>query len=307
MNEYDIGTNGFDSIFDEYLVMGFDLQKLCGYVKLQDKNGKDVHADFVKRVMDAKLHIAEKDCGDILKIDKEASGAYGVSTLFAQFGFAGARNKRVDRFIPVEEVRQALKAGLNTCTDVEQLIDDYLEMEASQEKNSPEEAFSSDKDRENVSQQEVSDAFNQIMNQKMESMQKMQEEYDICDFEDLKFYKHGDTIQPALEKSLGKSRRFLNDILKEEQFASLMNKDAHTRCEWLIKQNGSIALLDKDWDRIFTNIEDHKESFARYYPIMRTKLNNHSLIQMSAALMINDELYAYSKQLADQTEDDSAS
>ena len=31
---------------------------------MQDKDGKDKHEDFVKRVMDAKLHLKEKNCAD---------------------------------------------------------------------------------------------------------------------------------------------------------------------------------------------------------------------------------------------------
>lgn len=228
--------------------------------------------------MDAKLHIKDKNCADMLEIDPEAEGTYSIWTLLMQFGFAGARNKKADRYIPIEEVRRALKAGLTGFDDVDQLIDQYLEKEAEQIKIDREDAFSSD--------------------------EKMEEEYDIIDFKNLKFYEDGDTIRPGLEKSLGKSRKFLDSILDEETFTELMAKDALARCRWIVEQNRHILIREKDWEKIFTDIEEHKESFGRYYSIQRAKMDSDEIVDMGAALMINDKLYEYSKVLADQISED---
>lgn len=43
LTEYEIGTSGFSSFFREYMTQGFGLEELCGYVKLQDKDGQDIH------------------------------------------------------------------------------------------------------------------------------------------------------------------------------------------------------------------------------------------------------------------------
>ena len=72
LGRFEVGMYGFDSLFNKYMTMGFDLEKFCGYVKLQDKDGNDQHGKFIKRVMDAKLHIKDKNCADMLEIDPEA-------------------------------------------------------------------------------------------------------------------------------------------------------------------------------------------------------------------------------------------
>lgn len=246
LGRFEVGMYGFDSLFNKYMTMGFDLEKFCGYVKLQDKDGNDQHGKFIKRVMDAKLHIKDKNCADMLEIDPEAEQI------------------KIDR----------------------------------------EDAFSSDEKMEEAIDQDASEVFQWVMDKNIENLQKMQEEYDIIDFKNLKFYEDGDTIRPGLEKSLGKSRKFLDSILDEETFTELMAKDALARCRWIVEQNRHILIREKDWEKIFTDIEEHKESFGRYYSIQRAKMDSDEIVDMGAALMINDKLYEYSKVLADQISED---
>lgn len=246
LGRFEVGMYGFDSLFNKYMTMGFDLEKFCGYVKLQDKDGNDQHGKFIKCVMDAKLHIKDKNCADMLEIDPEAEQI------------------KIDR----------------------------------------EDAFSSDEKMEEAIDQDASEVFQWVMDKNIENLQKMQEEYDIIDFKNLKFYEDGDTIRPGLEKSLGKSRKFLDSILDEETFTELMAKDALARCRWIVEQNRHILIREKDWEKIFTDIEEHKESFGRYYSIQRAKMDSDEIVDMGAALMINDKLYEYSKVLADQISED---
>lgn len=299
---YEISMLGFDSLFRDYMTQGFGLEKLCGYVRLQDKDGQDKHEDFVKCVMDAKLHLREKNCADPLSIDPEAEGPYSIWTLFAQFGFAGARNKKVDRYIPIEEIRKALTTGLKNYDDVDQIIDAYLEEEAQQIEINLEEAKKSEEKFEQAVKQDASEVFNQFMDRKREELEEKAEKYDISQYEDMKFFENGDTMYSSLEKSLGHLRIFLDSILEEEEFKELQKESAQERCKWLVKQNRYILIKDKDWDKIFTDIEQNKESFGRYYSIMRVKMDSHNLIDMCTGLMINDELYAYSKIMADKAD-----
>lgn len=62
----------------------------------------------------------------------------------------------------------------------------------------------------------------------------------------------------------------------------------------MVEHNKYILIRDKDWEKIFTDIEKNQDSFNRYYSIMRVKLDSDSLVDMSVGLMINDDLYAYS-------------
>lgn len=300
---YEISMLGFNSLFHEYMTQGFELENLCGYVKLQDKDGQDKHKDFVKRVMDAKLHLKEKNCVDPLSIDQEAEGTYSIWTLFAQFGFAGARNKKIDRYIPIEEIRKALLAGLKNYNDVNQIIDEYLEKEAQQIEINLAEAVQSEEIFGQAVRQDASEVFNQIMNRKRKELEENQEKYDVSEYEAMKFYECGDTMHPRLANSLGHSRIFLDSLLEEEEFKKLQKKSAQYKCRWLVEQNRYILIRDKDWDKIFTDIEDNEESFGRYYSIMRVKMDSQNLVNMSVGLMINDDLYAYSKTLANQVEE----
>ena len=56
-------------------------------------------------------------------------------------------------------------------------------------------------------------------------------------------------------------------------------------------------------DVYFADIEENKESFGRYYPLFRVRIESDGLMDMSIALLINDDLYAYSKELAEQEEE----
>lgn len=303
LTEYEIGTSGFSSFFREYMTQGFGLEELCGYVKLQDKDGQDIHRKFVMRIMDAKMHIREKNCEDPLSIDPEAAGTYSIWTLFAQFGFAGARNKKIDRYIPIDEIRKALRAGMSQYVDIDQIIDEYLEKEAQQIEINLEEAKKSEESFEQAVEQDASEVFNQIMDKKREEFEKDQEKYDIGEAEKLKFFEKDDTIRTGLAEALGKSRKFLDSILEEKEYKEWKEKSAHEKCEWLVESNKYILIRDKDWEKIFTDIENNGDSFGRYYSIMRVKMDSDSLVDMCSALMINDDLYDYSKTLAEQLEE----
>lgn len=64
-----------------------------------------------------------------MKIDQEREETYGVETLFAQFLFAAARNPNVNRYIALEDIRQALKKGIGDKCGVDFVIDEYLKDE----------------------------------------------------------------------------------------------------------------------------------------------------------------------------------
>lgn len=218
----------------------------------------------------------------------------------AQFFFAGAHNKKVDRFLPIEEIRTDLKNGLGEKCNVDKIIDAYLSEEVQQNQIDITDENSQKKDIETMVMQDPSDTFNQFMDQMVENMEEAEEQYDISRHEHLLFYEEGDTICPKLESSLAASRKFLDELLDEERFAELMTKSPQYRCEWIVKQNRSILIRDKDWEKIFTDIKQHEDAFRRYYPMLRIRLQHNDIADIITAFMINDGLYAYSKILAEQ-------
>ena len=299
-----IGTIGFSKSFSAYMLQGFDLQKLCEFVQFKDKEEEteEQYEAFVKRVMDAKLHIPKKNCEDILANDQEAEMPYGIDFFMSQFLYSSARNEKIDRYIPLEEIRMALLMGIGEKCDVNRMIDTYLEKEAEELDLSSFDQLSTD-ELEQAVQQDASEVFTQFMKIKAKMQAEGEEYYDINRSEDLQFYEKGDRINPSLGKVVGKSRRFLDGTLKEDTYKKLMEEEPQTRKEWMIEQNRSILIRDKDWVKIFSDIETDGSSFARYYPLTRVKITDNTW-ELVKALLINDDLYTYSKELAEQYADE---
>lgn len=64
-------------------------------------------------------------------------------------------------------------------------------------------------------------------------------------------------------------------------------------CRWLVEQNRSILIRDKDWDKIIIDIEENEMSFSRYYPMVRVAINSTNLVYMTKAIILNDALFDY--------------
>ena len=298
---YHIGTKGFDDYINEYLLWGFDLSKLCRLVNYNDKDNMPQYEKFVQRIMDAKLHLKSKNCEDILKINQEESEPYSIYTLMAQFAFIGAENKKVDRYIPIDELKQILVSELGDKCNVEVIIEEYLRNEE-QEQEIKISKDETEADLEVLCQQDASEVFKQMMDIKRQDMIDEREKYDITTYEDLIYYEMGDSVEPNLLNALKQSFIFYDSTTKEERYNELMSFSAKTRCRWLVDQNRSILIREQDWNKIFTDIEENESSFSRYYPMMRLELNHKDLVYMIIAIVLNDELYDYCKKIIKEEE-----
>lgn len=298
-----IGTYGFDNLFSEYMLWGFSLQKLCGYVQFQDEKGNMQYEEFVKRVLDAKLHLQTKNCVDVLKIDQEEENPYSIATQFAQIILGGAKNKKVNRYIPLEEIRTILVGELGTRCNVDEIIDEYILKEGEQKINNLKDAGISEEEFDKAVEQDKSEVLYQIMEKKRASMEKQRETYDITDLQKLIYYKKGATMSPELVESVIYFKNFLDSALSEERYKKLMLMDAHYKCSWVVQQNRYILIRDKDWDKVFSDIEQHPESFGRYYSIFRVDMSPLGVSDMCTAFMLNDDLYTYSKEMAEKSEE----
>ena len=87
--------------------------------------------------------------------------------------------------------------------------------------------------------------------------------------------------------------KFYNNLITEEYYEELVKKSAVERCEWLVQQNKSLLIRDKDWDKIFGDIEENEEVFARYYPMVRVRVNSRDVQYLVCAIVLNDELYSF--------------
>lgn len=291
-DKYYIGTKGFDDYINEYLLWGFDLGRLCRLINYNDKDNVPHYEKFVQRIMDAKLHLKSKNCEDVLKIDQEESEPYSIYTLMAQFAFIGAENKKVDRYIPIDELKNILLSELGDKCNVEAIIEEYLYKEE-QEQEIKISKDDTDADLEALCQQDASEVFKQMMDIKRQDMIDERGKYNITTHEDLMYYETGDSIEPNLLNALKQSFILYDSIAREDFYTELVSLPAKTRCRWLVKQNRSILIREQDWNKIFTDIEEKEKSFSRYYPMMRLKLDHDDLIYMTIAIALNDELYDY--------------
>ena len=294
---YPIGTLGFDRIINEYLLCGFGLKELCSLVNYLDKEEKPQYQKFVERILDANLHIKEKNCEDMLKINQEEEEPYSIYTLFAQFAFAGAENKKVDRYIPIEEIKSILTDTLGDKCNVEFIIDEYLQREKNEIVLSAE---SSETEFKALCEQDASEALKQMMDIKKQALCEDRRKYTITVCEDFIYYRAGDSIEPHLEAALHNSFAFYNGLVAEERFHLLMKKSAKERCEWLAEQNKYLLIRKTDWEKIFTDIEKNDLTFARYYPMVRVKMETNKLVYMVMSFVLNDELYQYCKSVCQE-------
>lgn len=289
-DSYEIGTYGFDENIKKYLLWGFDLSKLC---KLVDY-GDDIeqYKKFIRRIMDAKLHIKDKNCKDVLEIDQEEMRPYTIDTLLAEFVFMGAKNSKVDRYIPIEELRKSLAEGLAEKCDVNAIIDEYL-LEEEQKQDID---FLDEKQEYDIKKgfkQSASELLEKMLYEENEKYTKLYERYDIVFYEELIRYKKSNSIEPHLLVALKKSFIFYNSLVEEENFKELMKQPWRMRCELLTKYSGRFLIRDKDWDKIFNDIEENEMSFSRYYPMVRVELSSKDLVYMVIAFVLNDDLYNY--------------
>lgn len=288
-----IKTRGVSSAINQYLLWGFDLEKLCNMVQLVDEKQESMHEAFVQRIMDAKLHWKEKDCRDILSIAQEEPDPYTINTFMAQLVFGGAQNKKVDRYIPLEEIRQQLKMGIGEAINVDLIVDNYLKKEAEIEEIGPLKEDSSEEEFSALCVQDASSALRQIMDMKQQKMIDERKKYDITEYDDLLYFEKGDMIIPNIEQVLIKSYKFYRDVSQEENYQKLMEQPVEIRCKWLTEQNRSIYIRDKDWIIIFNDIEKNQDSFSRYYPMVRVRLDAEYLREIVKAIVLNDDLYMY--------------
>ena len=215
---FQVTMRGFNDAIKDYLLWGFSLEKLSGYVSFTDEGGKEYYNDYVRKIMAAKLYINEKDYKDILKIDEDC---------------------------------------------------------------------------EKAAAHDASAVFNHAMEIKRKAWDEERAQFKISEPEDLPIYEMGDSIRPDLAEMVGEYFTFYRSIIKEDRFTELMNDTPKTRCKWLAYQNRNILLRDKDWDRIYGDIMDNPLSFERYYPMVRVKITEDSLIYLIRAITINDDFYRY--------------
>jgi len=260
--------------------MDFAVSDISKYVDTTTDDGKDIAKKIIKNILDSELHIKDKDCKDILTIDKDAEGTYSIYTLLAGVVFSGAHNWRVDRYIPIEELRKEIAIAFGNVADTDSIIDNYLEV---QRKKAA--VISPEKNPDKL--------LKSSMDAMIDKKQAEAEKYDISDYAQLRFFENGDTISPnVLENTLSMFKFYLSTT-DEEKLQQLKNEGAESCIDFLCQNNRSITLLGDEWDKIFDKIKSDVEIFNRYYPAVRIKVTDNRIEPILRAVILNDELWKF--------------
>lgn len=271
-----IGTYGFVDWLKKYLLWGFQVVNLKEYVRFEDEEGNNLAEKFVKAVLDTEVFLEEKDCEDILEIDREEEGSYSIFTLLAQFAFAGAKNHRVRRYIPLEELLAELEECVGEHCEVSRIATEYMAERTKQDvKNNP------------------TDTFIDHMHQLRAVLTTAREEYDISDSSELMWYENGDSIAPSLNDALMDFFEFYREAIQEDRYHKLLKKGSICAVRYLIEQNRYFLFMEEAWDNIIYDIENSIDAFERYYPMVRVEPTKNDHVHMIRSLVLNDELYQY--------------
>ena len=290
--KFHFGQIGFEDSIHDYLLLGFELSGLFKYASLCRDDNIPQYEDFIKRIMDAKLHLKEKDCSDPLRIDYNEVALYGIGAQFTHVFYGGLKNKKIDRFIPINEIRAVINNELGDKCDVNRIIDEYLKNEAEQQRIDISD-FSTEEEYIKACEKDPSEVFRQYIYQQSDKIQRTRDMYDVAVYEDLIFYKLGDKIEPAIAKALRKMFGFYQKLIDEHDYEKLMKENSRVRCKFLAAANENLIIRDKDWKKIFKEIQENEEAFERYYPMVRIDTTNDSINSMVKAIVVNDDLYAF--------------
>lgn len=281
-----VGRSGFGVDAKNYLEWGFPLEGLCSYATFEEECALQ-YETLVRWLMESKVYVEEKDCSDILEIDPESQQPYGVRTQIERFAFGGFRNKKVDRYVPIDELRNVLEAHFGSKCNVGRIIDDILAKEAGNHTCG----------NGSAGPQDRADWFRELKEAEADAVREARKEYTITEPGEVMAYQEGDTIIPDLERVLTDYYSFYHSLTGEEMFKKLMSEPAHKRCEWLVQQNTDVLIRDCDWRAIFDDIEKNSDSFSRYYPAVRVKLMG-SAMDYVKAFCTNRALYNHIEMLS---------
>lgn len=296
------GSGSFASALKEYLNSGAALEGLRDFVQLFNKDGKPLYEEFIYAVLDTKMHWKEKNMDDCLEVNPESEYPYSVWTIFAGFAFGSARNRKVDRYIPIDDIRRALKEHIGSEYGVDACVDQYLEREKA--------AVKVDVSKENLTgdniagmvKSDASDTFNQIMDKKAKEKRDFRKQYDITAYGDLLYYEKGCSIEPNLKKNVAENFLFYDGLANCDTYKELMEGSHEERARWLIDGNRHLLFHDGDWVHIFERMEEDPSTFRQYYPMVRVNIDDLNISQLVTALACIDSLYEDAKEWSKEYE-----
>ena len=280
---YEPDMYGFTRAMNSYFLMGFGLSDFCDFAKFDAKDAEKCK-ELMKGLMDTAMYLPDKDCEDFIAIDKEAEEAYGIGQALAQIFLVSAKNKHIDRYIPLDEFRLVFREKYGSTLDTDAWLDSYIEAEGKKAAN---------KDDVDPDEHELFSLYAKGWTEKREEDMK---KYDVCEYDDLEHYTKGASISPDLKTAIKKSYDFYMSTCNEERFKELKDKSPEDMIDYIVARNTQVVMTREEWEKIFAIIREHPENFSRYYGMVRVRITDDSLYLMRV-LTLNDDFWDYCKTL----------
>lgn len=280
-----LGTEGFSQSMQRVLSYPISITDICEeFIALQpetllgkDKSENNPYELFIEHVLDTSIYKQKKDLRNCLDIDAGSGEIMTVEKQFANVLLLGLRNNNVDRYIPLDELKNRISAVFGQKCDVCKKIDAYIK------------PLLQKKDNCKSLLNDVHDKFNAAVD-------KASRTYDITHFEDLPFYKKGNTFYPTLLERVKYVVKFYKGVVNEPNFAEIAAECLAEKIEFMRIQDNGLYLTKEIWEKVLKDLEEHPDSFERYYPMVRVVVEG-PVRDFLHAYVGNDEFYEFCQTL----------
>lgn len=257
-------------ILRAWLLLDQPLRKAAQMLVVDKEGPKHKPEVFMRAVLDAKLHIEDKSDYDAAHADNRNEEPDDVEMLFARAMamMFGIRNRAIDRYIPLEQLKADCAAVFGDRCDVDALFADA------------EAALAADKVRQ---------ASAEIYG-KIDEMAEEQKDYDIVEMEDMFNWTEESATDPNLLDALTKFWSQAYSVTAELR-ATFFDSDRDERIDMLAALGRCSALLpNKTWKKLFANVMDNGK-LLRYLILLGIEWNDRSISEMARVLLYNNALY----------------
>lgn len=295
---YRSGQRGFARIMNEYLEMGFSFRELCRLIVEDPEGVRAEPEEFLRQVLEAKLHIREKEVYDFSETARQRADqeeADREKELLARIFclLTGMENRNVNAFYPLEKIREDAKEVFGDRCDVDSLIDG-LAAEAERENakmdslqavlyDSPDGLF-----RRTPHGKEEKDKSGGSSVQIREQAAEAEENgYEVGSYRKLAGFVPGCRMKPEFEEDLLKNFRQLHKYTEEtfEEFRILKKEE---RENYLIQKADGLLLKEEVWERIFGRIMDDAY-IERIYGVLNVNRQQEDGLLFCRSLFSNME------------------
>lgn len=280
-----LGTYGFSRSIQQMLAYPIPISKICKeFVALQpetmvDKDSaRNPYEMFVNHILETNIFVQEKDLRNCLDVDEASGETMCIEKQFASIFMLGMRNKNVDRYVPLDELKRQLVSVIGEKCDVEKIVNEFVEKQTSKEKD-------------------YIKLLNDFHDEFNKAEAELDEKYDVAKSSDLPFYQKGNSVNPKLLESVKSSIDFYRTLTDEPEYTEILNKGIEEKFEYFAVQNRCLRLLKESWEKILKDIEDNPASFERYYPMVRVKISSDDAQDIVRAYVENDEFYEFCQTL----------